>query len=116
MGSRLKIGIAAGLLLFQLGMIGYARFVPERFFCWAPFDSQSRYAIQVVMPDRALTADEIEARYRIPQQGSDNRAIAHIIKIVQQYEETYGAADRAAVKLSYTVNGRKERAWHWRAH
>ncbi len=111
--SRFKYILAGALLLFQLGMIGYARFVPTRFFCWAPFDSQNRYQIQVVLPDGELTAHEIEARYRIPQRGSDNRAIAHIQKIVQQYEESYGWNDRAAVKLTYTVNGGKEQVWRW---
>jgi hypothetical protein len=113
MWSKLKLLIAGSLLLFQLGMIGYARFVPTRFFCWGPYDSQNKYEVQVVLKGRELTRPEVEARYRIPQRGYDSRAIAHVMKILQQYEETYGRSDQAIVKLRYTVNGKKEQVWQW---
>jgi len=113
MWIKFKFLLAGALLLFQLGMIGYARFVPTRFFCWAPYDSQNKYQIQVVLNDRELIPNEIEARYRIPQKGYDNRAISHVIKILQQYEETYGQSDKALVKLRYSVNGKKEQVWQW---
>ncbi len=116
MWIKFKFLLAGGLLLFQLGMIGYARFVPTRFFCWGPYDSQNKYQIQVVLKDRELTPREIKARYRFPQSGYDNRAIAHIIKILRQYEETYGRSDKAFVKLTYSVNGKKEQVWQWSPH
>ena len=63
--------LGGGILLFQLVMIGYARYVPARYFCWA----------------------EIRSRYRRPH-GVDNRSIQHVMDIVQQYEESYGRGDR----------------------
>src|SRR5437763_5481070 len=67
--TRLRTIIGASLLLFQLGMIGYARFVPARYFCWAPYDIQSEYRIDVLIGGRPLTASQIRARYRRPRQG-----------------------------------------------
>jgi len=83
------------------------------FFCWGPYDSQNKYRIQVVLADREFTPKEIRARYGIPPGSYDNRAIAHVMKILQQYEETYGRNDKAFVKLTYSVNGKKEQVWQW---
>ena len=108
---RKSIGIT--FLAFQVGMIGYARFVPSRYFCWAPYDSQNDFAIEVVIGGRALSPQGIYQRYRRPQQGTDNRSIQHIIDILRQYEQTYGRNDHARVVMTYRVNGREEKAWQW---
>ena len=62
---RTAIGVA--FLLFQLVMIVYARFVPSRYFCWAPYDAQSEYSLQVTIDGRPLANQEIRRRYRRPQ-------------------------------------------------
>src|SRR5436305_6275276 len=98
---RMIAGIA--ILAFQLAMIGYARFVPSRYFCWAPYDIQSEYRIDVSVGGRKLTPAEIRSRYRRPRQGVDNRSIRHVMDIVQQYEETYGAEDQAQVMMKYRI-------------
>ena len=110
---RLALGIA--LLLSQLALIVYARFVPARYFCWAPFDTQTDYKLQVTVDGRALNGKEIRARYRRPQNGTDNRSPQHVIDIVQGYEETYGRADHARVVMRYRVNGKPEQIWKWPA-
>lgn len=99
--------------MFQVFMIGYARWVPTRFFCWAPYDSHSLYEISVVINDRVLSPDEVLNRYRLSQKGEERRAIAHVMNILQQYEETYGKKDQARVELTYAVNGKKEETWQW---
>jgi hypothetical protein len=105
----------SGLLLFQLVMIGYARFVPARYFCWAPYDIQTEYRLGVSIGGRTLTAGEIRRRYRRPMRGVDNRSIQHVMDIVQQYEETYGRFDRAQVLMKYRINGKEEREWQYPA-
>ena len=104
---------AIGLLGFQIVMIGYARFVPSRYFCWAPMDSQNLYSVTVAIAGRELDAEEIEARYRQPAQGGNWQAIQHVLDKVQQYEETYGRDDSAQVVVAYTVNGGPEKTWMW---
>jgi hypothetical protein len=105
--------IGGGILLFQLVMIGYARFVPSRYFCWAPYDIQSEYQLDVSVGGRELTSAQIRNRYRRPRQGVDNRSIQHVMDIVQQYEETYGAADHARVVMKYRINGKAEQEWQY---
>ena len=38
---RLSVAISALLLIFQLGAIVCTPFVPTRYFCWAPYDTQT---------------------------------------------------------------------------
>jgi hypothetical protein len=96
-------------------MIGYARFVPARYFCWAPYDIQSEYRLDVSISGRTLTPSEIRRRYRRPKQGVDNRSIQHVMDIVQQYEESYGRSDHAQVLMRYRINGKAEQEWRYPA-
>ncbi|MCU1261253.1 MAG: hypothetical protein JWO80_4138 [Bryobacterales bacterium] len=109
----MRIAAGAALLLFQVAMVIYARFVPSRYFCWAPFDTQTDYRLQVSVGGRLLTSREVRARYRRPQVGTDNRSPQHVIDILQGYEQTYGAADHAQVVMRYRVNGKQEQVWRW---
>src|SRR5207248_9028249 len=99
----MRTAIAMLLFGFQLGAIVYARFVPSRYFCWAPYDVQTDYRITTVVNGRRLTDSEIRARYRRPPRGTDNRSPQHVIDIVQGYEERYGRNDHAQVTMRYRV-------------
>jgi hypothetical protein len=102
------------LLLAQLAAIAYSRSGTARYFCWAPFDTLSRYEISVTLPGRgALPEEEIQRRYRIAPRGSDNRSPQHVIDILRQYEETYGKSDGAEIRMSYAVNGGPTQEWRW---
>jgi hypothetical protein len=94
-------------------MIGYARFVPSRYFCWAPYDMQTDYELDVAVNGRKLSPPEIRRRYRRPQKGSDNRSVQHLIDILQGYEERYGHGDRTAIVMRYCINGKELREWRW---
>jgi hypothetical protein len=109
---RWSIGIA--LLLFQLGAIVYARFVPTRYFCWAPFDMQTDYRIEATVNGQKLSLAEIGKRYRRPAQGSDNRSYQHVIDIVEQVERRYHPDDDADVVMTYRINGKQEQQWRYR--
>lgn len=109
----MKTTAGTALLLFQVVMIVYARFVPSRYFCWAPFDIQTEYKLQVEVDGRALSAKEVRARYRRQQNGTDNRSPQHVMDIVQGYEETYGRSNPARVEMRYRVNGKQEQVWRW---
>jgi hypothetical protein len=111
--KHLRTVLGSAILLFQLVMIGYARFVPSRYFCWAPFDIQTDYRLDVKIGDRALTAAEIRRRYRRPRQGTDNRSPQHVMDIIEQYEQTYGRNDHAQVVMKYQVNGKPEEQWRF---
>ena len=104
---------AIGLLGFQIAMIGYARFVPSRYFCWAPMDSQNLYSITVVIDGRELDPEAIEARYRQPAKGGNWQAVQHVLDKVRQYEQTYGRDESARVVVAFTVNGGPEETWTW---
>ena len=108
---RRVLGVA--VLLFQIGAIIYARFVPARYFCWAPYDAQNDYVIEVVAAGRTLSQDEIRRRYKKRARGTDNRSIQHIKDIISGYETSYGVGEDAQVTLSFRVNGGEEQSWKW---
>lgn len=108
---RLSLGLA--LLAFQAGAIIYARFVPSRYFCWAPFDMQTEYQATVRVAGRELSAAEIRQRYRRPHKGVDNRSVQHVIDMFEQAEQRYHAADPAEIVLRYQVNGHRAGEWRW---
>ena len=103
--------VGVSILAFQLVMIVYARFVPSRYFCWAPYDVQTEYWITTVVNGRKLTESEIRGRYRRAQHGTDNRSPQHVMDILQGYEESYGRNDHAQVTMRYRVNGKEEQVW-----
>ena len=109
----MRTALGVSVLAFQLVMIGYARFVPSRYFCWAPYDSQNHYEMEVTVDGKRLDSDEIRQRYRRPQKGINNRAIQHEKDIIMQYERTYGRNESAEVTLRYRTNGGEEQLWRW---
>ena len=102
------------LFIFQIGAIVYARFVPTRYFCWAPFDTQTDYVATSIVNGRELTAAEFRQRYRRNMRGFDNRSPQHVIDMLQQVEEKRTAlGDQATILMKYRVNGKELREWHW---
>jgi hypothetical protein len=109
--TLLRTALGLSLLLFQIGAILYARFVPARYFCWAPYDMQTDYELQVMVDGRTLTPAEIRGRYRRGAKGTDNRSAQHVIDIVQGVEER--RREGAEVVMRYRVNGGEKRTWQW---
>jgi len=109
----IRIVPAAAWLAFQVGAILYARFVPARYYCWAPFDMQTEYTAEVTAGGRKLTAAEIRERYRRPARGVDNRSVQHVIDMFQQAEERYHKSDPARITIRYTINGHRHGEWNW---
>jgi hypothetical protein len=102
------------LFAFQLGAIAYARFVPTRYFCWAPFDTQTDYVASATVNGHELTAAEFRQRYRRPMRGFDNRSPRHVIDMLQQVEEKRAASgQKAVVVMKYRVNGKELQEWRW---
>ncbi len=110
-----RIYLVIGLIFLGLQMISivYTRFIPERFFCWAPYDQHSSYKIEVTIDDKSLTRQEVRKRYRYYAEGWEQRSIYNIINLVRQYETTYGKEDNAEVRISYTINGYREGVWEF---
>lgn len=110
----MRTAIPILLFIFQIGAIIYARFVPTRYFCWAPFDTQTDYVATSVVNGHELTAAEFRQRYRRTKRGFDNRSPQHVIDMFQQVEEKRAAlGDNASVTMKYRVNGKELREWHW---
>jgi hypothetical protein len=109
MNIRYKLGVF--FMIIQIILIVTARFIPERFFCWAPFDEHSHIDINVIINGRELTDNEIEKRYRYVSKGIEPRSINNVFNLITQYESTYGKNDNADVEVNYSVNGHKERKW-----
>lgn len=106
-----RVGAALALLGFQLVMMTRARFDDARYFSWAPHDSQNEYVIEVRSEGRKLSDEVVEARYRIPPRGVDPRAIAHVIRLVQQYEAENDPDGSLEVRVRWRTNGGPERSW-----
>src|SRR3954464_15329766 len=99
----MRIIIPVLLFAFQLGAIVYARFVPTRYFCWAPYDMQTDYRLEVTVNDARLSSTQIQQRYRRAASGIDNRSTQHLIDIIEQTEQRYHAGDRTEVLMTYSV-------------
>ena len=103
--------LGAIFLIAQFVSIIYARVIPERFFCWAPYDQHTHYELFVEAKGVELTKSEIQERYHYRATGWEPRSIFNVINIVNQYESTYGETDRARVKIKYSINGNSEEIW-----
>ena len=110
----MRTAIPILLFIFQIGAIVYARFVPTRYFCWAPFDTQTDYVATSIVNGRELSATEFRQRYRRNRQGFDNRSPQHVIDMLQQVEKKrVRFGDKAKISMKYRVNGKELREWHW---
>ena len=108
--------LCACVLVFQPAAIARSRTMASRYFCWAPFDMQTRYDLTVVVPVKGrLSQQDVCSRYHLSNYGGDNRSPQHVIDIVRQYEDTYGRPDRAEVTMRYMINGVHPGEWKWPA-
>jgi hypothetical protein len=110
----MRIIIPILLFAFQLGAIIYARFVPTRYFCWAPFDTQTDYVASAIVNGHKLTPAEFRKRYRRPEKGFDNRSPQHVIDMFRGVEEKRTAlGEKVTIAMRYRVNGKDLKEWHW---
>lgn len=109
MKGRLIIGIL--FLMVQVALIVYARFIPERFFCWAPYDIHTKFEVFVTIDGKVLSNEDVESRYGYKMKGWEQRSIHNVISLISQYERTYGKYDNAEVNMVYAINGHPEQKW-----
>jgi hypothetical protein len=110
----IRVAIPLVLFALQLGAIVYARFVPTRYFCWAPYDIQTDYTASATVNGKRLSGAEFRQRYRRPARGFDNRSPQHVIDMLQQVEEKRAPlGEQATIVMKYRVNGKEQREWHW---
>jgi hypothetical protein len=110
--SRIPFAISAALIVAQLAFIAAARTTNARYFCWAPFDMQTDYALDVSVDGVKLPPDEISERYGLPAKGTDNRSVQNLIDRVQLYEERY-RAHNSEITMKYRINGKQEQVWRY---
>lgn len=109
MSTRYKLGIL--FLSLQLMSVLAAQFIPERFFCWAPYDEHTLLQTEVRISDYSLTPKEVAERYRYRMNGWEPRAVHNVFNIVRQFEQTYGRKDSARVSIRYQTNGHPAKIW-----
>jgi hypothetical protein len=110
----MRILIPAALLIFQFCAICYARFVPTRYFCWAPYDTQTLYDARAEINGHQLTPVQFLQRYRKPPHGGDNRSPQHVIDMLEQAEVKHvRPGDHATITMTYRVNGKELQEWNW---
>jgi hypothetical protein len=110
----MRVAIPVLLLAFQLCAIIYARTVPTRYFCWAPYDTQTQYDATATVNGHVLTPAEFRARYRRPEHGSDNRSPQHVTDMLAQAEAKHEQlGDKTTIRMEYRVNGKDIREWRW---
>ena len=110
----MRIVIPILLFAFQLCAISYARFVPTRYFCWAPYDIQTDYVATATVDGHPLTATEFRRRYRRSKRGTDNRSPFHVIDMLRQVEEKRSAlGEKTTIVMQYRVNGKELQEWRW---
>lgn len=109
MRARFVIGIV--FLLIQVGLIVYAQFIPQRFFCWAPYDQHTRFEVFVTINGELLSNEESVIRYRHHMKGWEQRSIDNIFSFIEQYEATYGKEENTHVEIVYSTNGKPDQKW-----
>ncbi|MBR9844772.1 MAG: hypothetical protein GYB35_01050 [Algicola sp.] len=110
---KIRVFIGILFLLLQVGSVIYARFIPERFFCWAPYDTHVKFEVFVTIDGKTLSPEDTEARYKYKMKGWEQRSIDNIFSLISQYENTYGKADNAKVLMTYSINGHEEQEWRF---
>ncbi len=103
------IGLA--FITLQIASVLYSQFIPERFFCWSPYDNHSNYKIEVELNNIELSENEIKSRYHYKAFGWEARSMYNIFSIIQQYENTYGKDDHAKINVEYSINGKEPKVW-----
>jgi hypothetical protein len=106
-----RFAIGALLLLAQVVPMLRARFAPDRYFCWAPFDQQTKYSIGVSIGGEGLADAQIRQRYRRPAKGVDNRSAHNLFDIITHAEKKFEKEGRSRVLVKYSVNGHPEQEW-----
>jgi hypothetical protein len=111
--SRISFAISVVIIAAQFVFIAAARTTNARYFCWAPFDMQTDYALDVTVDGAKLKPEEISQRYGLPVTGTDNRSVQNLIDRVQLHEERYGTHHATEITLKYRINGKQEQVWRY---
>jgi hypothetical protein len=110
----MRFATATVLFALQFVGIGYARFHPSRYFCWAPFDIQTDYEATSIVNGHTLTPAEFIQRYHRPAKGSDNRSPENVTDLFQGVEEKRARlGDHTTIVMNYRLNGTNLREWYW---
>ena len=114
LSKRSMIGVF--LLAVQVGLVAHARFVPEKWFCWAPFDEHVAFSVQATVNGVELSPAEIAGRYRIRHDGArEYHALGNITSKLIQWERSYGREDEVTIRMKYRINGKEEKEWLWQS-
>ncbi len=108
-----KAVIVITFLAIQLALVIWARFIPERWFCWAPHDSYVDYELTVIVNGKELTDKEISQRFVRDRVYREVRAAGNAMDIIKQHCRTYGKNDETRVIMNYKINGIQQEPWIW---
>lgn len=109
--TKIKYGIGVAFILLQLLSVIYARFIPERYYCWAPYDEHTFLRTKVWVDGIELPPKQISQRYRYQVNGWEPRSVNNVFDIIEDFESTYGRDQHVQVQIRYTTNGHEEKVW-----
>lgn len=66
LGNVLRVAAGFLSIFVQVCCVIYARFVPARYFCWAPNDTTVEYSLRVMINGKRLDDDTVRERYQRP--------------------------------------------------
>ena len=109
----MRIRTIIGLLFIGLQCISVliARFIPEKFFCWAPYDEHTLIRTKILDDGKELSEVEIDERYRYRMNDWEPRTVNNVFNLITQYETTYGKDDDVIIIINYSRNGKAEKTW-----
>lgn len=102
--------VALLILALQVAGLVRARFVTDRYFCWAPHDQQTQYHVRARVDGKELAPRQIMDRYGLMANGWDVHCWYHLIDLIETRERRERGR-RAEVELTFRVNGGPEQRW-----
>ena len=111
--SRLtwRAALALVFVLLQAGLVLRSRFATDRFFSWAPHDRQIEYRIEGAVAGVPLSPEQVTYRYGLTPGGWLSHAAEDLQWTIAARETRLAPAQRAAVTMTYRVNGNPWKTW-----
>lgn len=104
--------MAVSFIAAQAVLVARARFVPDRYFSWAPHDRQIEYRISGTAWDGTPIADVAQSRYGLAAEGWCSHAAEDLEWTIRAREQRTAPELRAReVMLTYRANGGPWKTW-----
>lgn len=115
------VATCLGWLAVQLVAIATAPITHFRQLAWAPLHEQAWFRLQASVGDRALSDEQLEARYHlrgvhsnpVTHESWQLNELTHVFQVIEATERELPAAQQAQVSVTARVNGTPVDGWRW---